>query len=76
MRKKINLILGALIALLGGCKSQKDIPAPSEKIMVMYGPPSYFQQQVPRPQQQTQQFAPTSQEIPQENNKANTPIAQ
>ena len=45
MRKKINLILGALIALLGGCKSQKDIPMQSDRIMVLYGPPAYFQQQ-------------------------------
>ena len=45
MRTKINLILGALIALLSGCKSPKDIPLQSEKIMVLYGPPAYFQQQ-------------------------------
>ena len=45
MRKKINILLGALIALLGGCKSQKDMPTQSERIMVMYGPPAYFQQQ-------------------------------
>ena len=70
MRKKINILLGALIALLSGCKSQKEITAPSERIMVIYGPPAYFQQQVPQPQQQTQQFAPTSQETPQENNEA------
>jgi hypothetical protein len=71
MRKKINLILGALIALLSGCKTPKDIHAPSDRIMVIYGPPAYFQQQVPRSQQQTQQSAPTSQDIPQENNEAN-----
>ena len=74
MRKTINILLGALIALLGGCKSQKDMPAPSERIMVMYGPPAYFQQQVPRSQQPTQQSAPTLQEIPQENNETNTPL--
>ena len=45
MRKKINILLGALIALLGGCKSQKNMPEQSERIMVMYGPPAYFQQQ-------------------------------
>ena len=45
MRTKINLILGALIALLSGCKSPKDIPLQSEKIMLLYGPPAYFQQQ-------------------------------
>ena len=76
MRKKINILLGALIALLGGCKSQKDMPTQSERVMVLYGPPAYFQQQVPQPQQQTQQFAPTSQETPQENNETNTPTAQ
>ena len=65
MRKKINILLGALIALLSGCKSQKEITAPSERIMVIYGPPAYFQQQV------TQQQDTTSQETPQENNKAN-----
>ena len=45
MRKKINILLGALIALLGGCKSQKNMPEQSERIMVMYGPTAYFQQQ-------------------------------
>ena len=79
MRKKINILLGALIALLGGCKSQKDMPTQGERIMVLYGPPAYFQQQSPQqqPQQQatqqqeTQQSVPTSQETPQENNEAN-----
>lgn len=70
MRKKINLILGALIALLGGCKSQKDMPTQSERIMVLYGPPAYFQQQSNQ-QQETQQSVPTSQETQQENNEAN-----
>ena len=65
MRKKINLILGALIALLGGCKSQKNMPEQSERIMVMYGPPAYFQQQA------NQQQDTTLQETPQENNEAN-----
>lgn len=64
MRKKINILLGALIALLGGCKSQKDMPAPNERIMVLYGPPAYFQQQ------NTQQDT-TSQENPQESKEAN-----
>ena len=68
MRKKINILLGALIALLGGCKSQKNMPEQSERIMVMYGPPAYFQQQA------TQQQDTTSQEPPQENNEANTPL--
>ena len=65
MRKKINLILGALIALLGGCKSQKDIPMQSDRIMVLYGPPAYFQQQT-KQQQETQQQTTTQQEAPQE----------
>lgn len=46
MRTKINLILGALIALLSGCKSPKDIPLQSEKVMVLYGPPAVFHEQV------------------------------
>ena len=70
MRKKINILLGALIALLGGCKSQKDMPTQGERIMVLYGPPAYFQQQSNQ-QQETQQSVPTSQETPQENNEAN-----
>ena len=70
MRKKINILLGALIALLGGCKSQKDMPTQGERIMVLYGPPAYFQQQSNQ-QQETQQSVPTSQETPQENKEAN-----
>lgn len=65
MRKKINLILGALIALLGGCKSQKDMPMQSDRIMVLYGPPAYFQQQTNQ-QQETQQQTTPQQEAPQE----------
>lgn len=65
MRKKINLILGALIALLCGCKSQKDIPMQSDRIMVLYGPPAYFQQQTNQ-QQETQQQATPQQETQQE----------
>lgn len=65
MRKKINLILGALIALLGGCKSQKDIPMQSDRIMVLYGPPAYFQQQTNQ-QQETQQQTTPQQEVQQE----------
>jgi putative lipoprotein (rSAM/lipoprotein system) len=37
MRKKINWILGGLIALLGGCKSS--LPNTQPKIVVMYGVP-------------------------------------
>lgn len=65
MRKKINLILGALIALLCGCKSQKDIPMQSDRIMVLYGPPAYFQQQT-KQQQETQQQTTPQEEAPQE----------
>ena len=45
MRKKINLILGALVALFGGCKTPKETVIPNDRIMVLYGPPAYFQQQ-------------------------------
>ena len=44
---------------------QKEISAPDNKIMVMYGPPAYFQQQ------DTQQQDTTSPETPLENNGAN-----
>ena len=44
---------------------QKEISAPDNKIMVMYGPPAYFQQQA------TEQQDNTSPETPQENNGAN-----
>ena len=44
---------------------QKEISAPDNKIMVMYGPPAYFQQQATQPQDNT------SPETPQENNGAN-----
>ena len=43
MRKIINLILGALIALLAGCKTQQQT-VKQENRMVMYGPPAYFQE--------------------------------
>jgi uncharacterized lipoprotein YajG len=43
MRKIINLILGALIALLAGCKTQQQ-SVKQENRMVMYGPPAYFQE--------------------------------
>ena len=45
MRTKINLILGAFIALLTGCKTQQTPTVQENRIMVMYGPPAYFQQQ-------------------------------
>lgn len=44
MRRIINIILGALIALLSGCRTQQKA-VENNQIMVMYGPPSYFQQQ-------------------------------
>ena len=67
MRKKINILLGALITLLTGCKAQQEAILPERNIMVMYGPPAYFQQQ-----------DTTSQENPQESNEANSslPITQ
>lgn len=43
MRKAIHIMLGALIALLAGCKTQQKV-VQKESPMVMYGPPSYFQQ--------------------------------
>lgn len=45
MRIKINIILGALITLLTGCKTQQAPVVLENRIMVMYGPPAYFQQQ-------------------------------
>ena len=45
MRIKINIILGALTTLLTGCKTQQAPVVPENRIMVMYGPPAYFQQQ-------------------------------
>lgn len=68
MKKKINIILGALIALLCGCKTQKEIGVPSERIMVMYGPPAYFQNQ-------NQPTDIPSQETLQENNSTKESIA-
>ena len=40
MKKIINLILGALIALLAGCKTQQQ-PVKQDNRTVMYGPPAY-----------------------------------
>ena len=50
MRKIINLLLGTLIALLAGCKTTQQ-PVKPENRAVMYGPPTYFQQQKDTPQQ-------------------------
>ena len=44
MRKIINLILGALIAVLAGCKTQQQPVKQDRRPTVMYGPPAYFQQ--------------------------------
>lgn len=46
MRKIINLILGALIAVLAGCKTQQQPVKQDRRPTVMYGPPAYFQQQI------------------------------
>lgn len=43
MRKTIHIILGALIALLAGCKTQQKA-VQQDRPMVMYGPPTYFEQ--------------------------------
>ena len=55
MRIKINIILGALITLLTGCKMQQAPIVPENRIMVMYGPPAYFQQQEIQQNDTTQQ---------------------
>jgi hypothetical protein len=44
MRKIINLILGALIAVLAGCKTQQQPVKQDRRPTVMYGPPAYFQE--------------------------------
>lgn len=46
MRTKINILLGVLIALLSGCKSQQPVIQPNERIRVLYGPPSVFYEQI------------------------------
>ena len=51
MRKKINILLGALIALLIGCKTQQPPTTQELRPMVMYVHPTYFQQQKDTPQQ-------------------------
>ena len=44
MRKAINILLGMLIALLAGCKSQQQQAVKQDtRPAVMYGPPSYFE---------------------------------
>ena len=66
MKKKIKILIGGLIALLSGCKTQ-NAPVRDNQIMVMYGPPSYFQQQAP---QQDTPSAETTQEKQAEKNLA------
>lgn len=58
MRTKINWILGALIASLSGCKTQQTPEIQQVSPMVMYGPPSYFQQQSTQEQDSTAQKKP------------------
>ena len=44
MRKKINLLLGTIIALLSGCKTPQEA-VQNNNIRVLYGPPSVFIQE-------------------------------
>ena len=60
MRRKINLILGALIALLSGCKTQQAPTIIEDRPTLLYGPPSYFQQQEVQPQDTTSLNTPHS----------------
>ena len=71
MRTKINLILGTLIALLCGCKTQQTPIMQENRPMLLYGPPSYFQ--IPEP---TPQDDGASNEDNTDNSSANEPIAQ
>lgn len=71
MRTKINLILGTLIALLCGCKTQQAPIMQENRPMLLYGPPSYFQ--IPEP---TPQDDGASNEDNTDNSSANEPIAQ
>lgn len=68
MRKTLNILLGALIALLTGCKTQQTPAVQENRIMVMYGPPTYFQQQ------SAEQQDTSLQETPADNNEANTTL--
>lgn len=54
MRTKINLILGALIALLCGCKTQQTPIMQENRPMLLYGPPAYFEIPEPTPQDSTE----------------------
>lgn len=42
MRKKINILLGALIALLSGCKTPQEAVKQDNRTVVLYGPPAVF----------------------------------
>ena len=68
MRKTLNILLGALIALLTGCKTQQTPAVQENRIMVMYGPPAYFQQK------SAEQQDTSLQETPADNNEANTTL--
>ena len=68
MRKTLNILLGALIALLTGCKTQQTPAVQENRTMVMYGPPAYFQQQ------SAEQQDTSLQETPADNNEANTTL--
>lgn len=54
MRTKINLILGALIALLCGCKTPQTPIMQENRPMLLYGPPAYFEIPEPTPQDSTE----------------------
>jgi hypothetical protein len=54
MRKKINILLGALIALLCGCKTQQTPIMQENRPMLLYGPPAYFEIPEPLPQDSTE----------------------
>ena len=60
MRIKINLILGTLIALLCGCKTQQTPIMQENRPMLLYGPPSYFQIQEPLPQDSADYAQPST----------------
>ena len=53
MRTTINFIIGTLIALLSGCKTQQAPTMIEDRPTLLYGPPSYFQQQDIQPQDTT-----------------------
>ena len=42
MRRKINIILGAVIAILSGCKTPQEAVKQDNRTVVLYGPPAVF----------------------------------